>query len=185
MTQKRVVQNEYPYLLTTNVKGGDPYFEDGGHAKALANIIRTTCELKHFALLAYCIMPEHVHIIVVPSRGVGVTAGRAARARGAGKYSTRQERPAVAAGIIMNKSYTVSDLMHGIKSYFVHVLRNGSTDAVFAWQPRFNSRVLNTEDYLRTAIEYVQFNPKKAGLPARYCKQPYLFVAEKLVDSLL
>jgi len=183
MTQRRIIQNEYPYLLTTNVRGGELFFKDAGHAKALAKVIRTTCELKHFALLAYCIVPEHVHIIVAPLNNIEVTAGRAARARGAGKISTRPERPAVAAGII-NIKFTVSDLMHGIKSYFIHALRTGRTNIAFAWQPRFNSRVLNSEDYLRTAIEYVLYNPKKVGLPVRYCKQPYMFVDNEQVNSL-
>ncbi len=181
MTQRRVIQNEYPYLLTSNVRGGEPFFEDAGHAKALAKIIRTTCELKHFALLAYSIMPEHVHIVVSPVKGVGSTRNNisAAAAGRSGSYKNPRARAALPAA-----PYTVSDLMHGIKSYFVYALRNGSTMTVFAWQPRFNSRILNTEDYLRSAIEYVHFNPKKAGLPARYCKQPYLYVDDEQVNSL-
>lgn len=175
MTQRRVFQNEYPYLLTTNVRGGEPFFEDAEHAKALAQVIRLTCKLKQFELLAYCIMPEHVHLVVIPYQNISAaTAGRS------GVDINPRARAALPAA-----PYTVSDLMHGIKSYFFHALRTGSTNIAFAWQPRFHSRILNTEGYFRTAIEYVQYNPKKVGLPARFRKEPYLFVDEERVGSLL
>lgn len=111
-------------------------------------------------------MPDHVHIIVYPNQAQASvpartsdkgSAGRDARARGG-----------------------VNNLMHSIKSYFAHRVFEVRPNTPFAWQPRYHSRVLNTPERLRNAIEYVQSNALRHNLQVRYTKAPYVYIAKNI-----
>jgi REP element-mobilizing transposase RayT len=171
MRQQHIKQGEYPYFLTTNVVGRSKFFEEEKYAILLAGIIEKTCRLKAFILLGYVIMPDHVHILVYPSQA------RAA-------VPARQETVLQRAGRAARPRFSVGDLMHGIKSYFVHQVLESEDEAQFHWQPGYNSRVMNSTARLHTVIEYIQYNPIKAGLDQRFQKAPYLYINTKGLQSL-
>lgn len=135
-------------------------------AKELGIIIQRACTLHRFRLLAYAIMPDHVHIIVYPNQAQASvparvldkgSAGRDARARGG-----------------------INSLMHSIKSYFAHRVFEVHPNTPFSWQPRYNSRVLNTPERLGSAIAYVQSNAVHHKLQVRYTKVPYVYIAKNI-----
>lgn len=51
-------------FITTNVKHRRWYFVTSERAATLGQAIQTCCRLKNFELLAYCILPNHVHLLV-------------------------------------------------------------------------------------------------------------------------
>lgn len=164
--QQHIRQEEFPYLLTTVVRGRAEFFKEVQWAGELAEIIIRACTLHRFALLAYVIMPDHLHLIIYPNQAQASVpaqvvqmnrAGRDARARGG-----------------------VDKLMHSIKSYFAHQVFELQPGTVFAWQPRFNSRVLNTSERLHTAVEYLRANAVRAGLEVRYTKDPYVYISKDI-----
>jgi len=63
MTQRRIYQEEYPYFVTFRTWGDYPLFEDGKMAELLANEIVTSARIKRYDVLAWQIMPEHVHLL--------------------------------------------------------------------------------------------------------------------------
>ncbi|OIP96906.1 hypothetical protein AUK40_04390 [Candidatus Wirthbacteria bacterium CG2_30_54_11] len=64
MTQRRINQVEYPYFVTANTAERIWLFEDTQLTEQLSAIIMKACQLKCATLYAYCIMPDHVHLLV-------------------------------------------------------------------------------------------------------------------------
>lgn len=136
-------------------------FEDGELAGLMCRVIFKTCDMKQFEVLAFQIMPDHIHLllynILPPHPAVGAvrlkngSAGTAARARG----------------------YTISDVMHGIKSYYCDAIRDSYDMNYPVFQKRFYTRIVSNRKYLHTVIAYMGHNPGKAGLPARFRHHPY------------
>lgn len=63
MTQ-RAVDGPYIYFVTTNTTFGKWIFDDSGRATKLGSIIHTAGEENQFILYGYCILPNHIHLLV-------------------------------------------------------------------------------------------------------------------------
>jgi len=164
--QQHIKQEDFPYLLTTNVRGRVKFFMEESWTRELAIIVRQACTLHRFRLLAYAIMPDHLHLIVYPNQAQASVPARIVEKGSAGRDA--------------RAGSGVDRLMHSIKSFFAHRVFKMKPGTTFAWQPRFNSRVLNTPVRLRTALEYVRANAVRAGLEVRYTKAPYVYVAKDI-----
>jgi REP element-mobilizing transposase RayT len=173
MTQRRIYQTQYPYFVTFNTRRGFCTFDNVTCAKILSDVIFQTCRIKNFQILIYQIMPDHVHMLIcnivpahpaVGARGgnTGPTAGTAARAR----------------------FYTISQLVHGIKSYYYTTAYKKFKITLSPFQSRFNSRVVNDSEYLKRIIRYVEYNPIKACLPLHYRHHPYQFINWEAIHRL-
>ncbi len=175
MTQRRIYQNEYPYFVTFRTREGFRLFENVEMAGLMSRVIFKTCDLKRFDVLAFQTMPDHVHILVnkiatAPAAGCGV------------RINTPRAQPAVVAR--PSKKFTISDLMHGIKSYYCEMVRNELDINFPFFQKRFYTRIVDTPRYLETVIHYIQNNPTKAELSERFKKPPYQFIDWKKIYTL-
>lgn len=175
MRQLHVQQDEYPYFITTNVAEQRAFFADEKYVQLLEGVMRKTCTLKGFSLLGYVIMPDHVHLLVYPSQGRAAAPAR----NSVGHTPDQAPRTGRAA-----RPGTVVNLMHGIKSFFVYQVRHTFAIENFAWQPGYNSRVVDTVEGLHTRVEYIKHNPVKAGLPSRHQQKPYLYINKKKLSEL-
>lgn len=63
MTQ-RAIDGEYIYFVTANVQDRRWYFVTDERAGKLGQAIQTCCRMKAFDLLQYCILPNHMHLLV-------------------------------------------------------------------------------------------------------------------------
>lgn len=166
MTQRAFNQFAYPYFVTTVVQGRAWMFDEVGEARRLAGIIVHACQLKRFRLYAFCIMPDHVHLLV---QKVGIENSRGLKSPRLDGIATPQSglsRPRM-----MNKSSTLSDLMQSIKGNYSRTRHQGRF-----WQPRFNFRIVSTEQRFQNTIQYIRDNYRKQNLPARFGVYPYMFV---------
>jgi REP element-mobilizing transposase RayT len=156
------------------MRDGFPLFDEVKYAKLLEKIIFKTGALKGFDILSYQIMPDHVHLLV-------------------NKTSPAQASlPALAH---LNKSaptegcawgyYNISQFMHTIKSYFCDQVRDMYGINFAFWQKRFYTRIVDTEEYFNTAIDYILQNPAKAELPAMYHYPPYQYINWIYIHRLL
>ncbi len=70
----RVVVAGYPHHVTQRgVRGMASFFSDDDHAAYLA-LVAEGCRKAGTAVWAYCLMPNHVHLILVPSAQDGLRA---------------------------------------------------------------------------------------------------------------
>jgi len=73
---QRAISGDYSYFVTFNVHHRRWFFVGPELAAALGQAIVTCCRIKHFDLLAYCILPNHVHLLVrkLPADEVGASS---------------------------------------------------------------------------------------------------------------
>ncbi|MBI4414908.1 MAG: transposase [Candidatus Kerfeldbacteria bacterium] len=68
MTQRRIYQEEFPYFVTTNTFERVPIFLDEQIALKLGRAIVSACAITEFSILAYAILPDHLHLLVQKSK---------------------------------------------------------------------------------------------------------------------
>jgi putative transposase len=56
------------YFLTLCCEDRRPIFRDASHASSIVQALETIAESKSFLVHAYCVMPDHVHLVVEGSR---------------------------------------------------------------------------------------------------------------------
>jgi len=72
-TRKHPVQENLAYFVTTVVAGRRPIFNNDESAELLIEEIRHARAAREFALLAFAVMPDHVHLLFVPAEGTTVS----------------------------------------------------------------------------------------------------------------
>jgi putative transposase len=83
-TRFHPVATNYPHFVTTTTRDRLPVFVDGRASSLLIEILEASRAETGTRLLAYVVMPDHVHLLVVPGRlGLGhfmrLVKGRFAR----------------------------------------------------------------------------------------------------------
>jgi REP element-mobilizing transposase RayT len=185
MTQRRIYQEEYPYFVTFRIRDNYPLFEDDKMAELLANEIIVSSYIKKYDILAYQIMPEHVHLLVYNNTDrrylkndrtlESVRSGTVNNGR-----STSTERTfSKVRSDILKQQFTISDLMQSIKGNFSRKIHMGNI-----WQKRFYTRIVNNRRYLRTVIGYIKHNPIKAKLSNKYYNPPYRYFDWSKINGL-
>lgn len=187
MTQ-RAIHGEYLYFVTANVQNRRWFFVTQRRADKLGQAIQICCKLKHFDLLAYCILPNHVHLLVrklseeeVKQRlGVTTTSQRKLGSmrcegcegdNGLPKNSHLFLYRRLPSRRSVTKPYTLSDLMHSIKSTFSQSLHQGKF-----WQHRSNFRIIENKEYFCRVVDYIQYNYRKMKLDENYGRSPFMFI---------
>ena len=81
----RVVAPGYPHHITQRGNRRQPTFFDNSDYRLYLDLLEESCQKAHVEIWAYCLMPNHVHLIVVPEteeglrRSIGVTHQRYTR----------------------------------------------------------------------------------------------------------
>ena len=63
----------HPYFVTAVTKDRRPIFRDDRAAELMVTDLRLLRDELGFSLVAYVVMPDHVHLLVVPGEGSGVS----------------------------------------------------------------------------------------------------------------
>lgn len=166
--------NEQAILfITANVKNRRWYFVTAKRAESLGQVIQTCCELKGFKLLAYCILPNHVHMLVKRRTLESVRPEIADNPRPFlipdRRLSSRRSK----------SQFSTSELLQSIKGTFSRSLPKGTF-----WQRRSYILHVESENYLDTLIDYIRFNYTKMNLPKRYGQAPFVCINERAIANL-
>ena len=179
MTQRRIYQDECPYFITTNTHNREWFFADGKYALALYKIIIEACRIKHFDLLAFCILPEHLHLMAQKNAGADYsrTLEKVRWDWDKQNYHFININPSAQRGLSSLRGFTISDLLQSIKGNFSRKIHIGNI-----WQSRFNSRFVNTEKRFENTLNYILYNYQKHNLPGKYSVYPYQYINNKLIN---
>lgn len=171
MTQRIIHLYEYPYFISTVTAERRWLFCDSGMAQELHRAIITCCAIKGFDLISHGICPDHVYLMVWktdPTR-VGEPA----------LYYNGHLRwlfpKAQRTFSNVRADRTISDLMQSIKGTFSRSIHQGQI-----WQPRYNFRIIGSDERFFNTLQYIQFNYLKHDLPAKYGRPPYVFINDKI-----
>ena len=189
MTQRRIYQEEYPYFVTFRTKQGYSLFEDAEMAVLLVDIMFNAGTLKQYDILAYQIMPEHVHVLVYQKNVDNIHRAQASLPALLcldGRAPTPACLLSQTAGRegCARRNFNISQLVHAIKSYFCDAIRDHYNIKYPVFQKRFYTRIITTRKYLRTVIQYIKYNPIKAELPHKYYHPPYQYFDWNKISKL-
>lgn len=182
MTQRRIYQSEYPYFVTTNVnvKEGEWLFDEIKYAQLLSEVIFKAGKLKYFDVLGYQIMPDHLHLLTIKCQPINIPQRTLEKVRWVNGNNTFHPQPqSTLSSVRCISHHTVSDLLQSVKGNFSRQIHLGNI-----WQPRFNTRIVNTQKRLRNTIQYIKNNPIKVRLPQKYHHPPYQFFNWRLIHQL-
>jgi REP element-mobilizing transposase RayT len=65
-SQKRIIHKDLIYFVTTNTKHRYPYFKNEILCELFIEELKLVKELKKFLLFGFCIMPDHIHLLLRP-----------------------------------------------------------------------------------------------------------------------
>ena len=65
---------DIPCSVTIATKGRQNFFSDQALAHDFAALLKKVCERNDIPLYAYCVMPDHVHLLISASDTKGITA---------------------------------------------------------------------------------------------------------------
>lgn len=172
MTQ-RAIDGNCVYFVTANIQDRQWFFVTRERAATLGQTIVTCCRLKKFDLLAYCILPNHVHLLVrklsrnevFPNTKTQPMLGSTDCER---DMETKQKK-----GIFLyphrrlpslrplspETRHTLSDLIHSIRSTFSHAQQLGKF-----WQRRSSFRIVDAEQCISNVVEHHEKGSSKRGI---------------------
>lgn len=148
MGRSRYIIHEdyYPYFISSSIVGGIPLFMDPDIAKILLDALCYLQEVNHVILYGYVIMPNHVHLIV---------EGKMLSAK------IRTFKSFTGRSIVDHlKLYSHTILLEQLKSYRI---KNHHDSEYQVWQEGFHPKQLYSLNVARQKMDYIHYNPVKAG----------------------
>ncbi len=198
---QRAIHGNFVYFVTFNVEHRRWFFVTPKKAEKLGQAIRTSCEMKKFVLFGFCVLPNHVHLLVKPQgetmMGNAVASQRILEKMRCEeyidlpnhKYLFPQRRhlpscPRRARGGGSSRrggryeAHNLSNLMQSIKGSFSRTLPKGKF-----WQHRSNVRLVTDQEDFNNKINYIQYNYRKMNLDEKYRKIPWAYIDWKSIDA--
>ena len=186
-TPQRAIDGDYIYFVTFNVLNRRWFFMTSEKASLFGQAVVTCCRIKNFELLGYCILPNHVHLLVRKfnndemdsQRGLGSLRCDEETLGNKNSYLYPQRRRPRRRSTEYS-GYTLSHLMHSIKSTFSHALGHGRL-----WQHRSNFRIIESDAYLSNVVPYIRYNYRKMALPERFGQAPFVYLNDSAIERQL
>lgn len=143
-----VLENQ-PYFVTATTLRRAPLFRSHEAADLLLQEVDRLRGELGFALLAYAVMPDHLHLILVPGPADGL-----------------------------------AQIMQFVKGRFARLWNERRNTPGSVWQPRYYESAVRTEVQLARWLDYVNYNPVRAGLAASPELYPYCSAGGTLTTDL-
>jgi putative DNA methylase len=160
---------------------GAGWLADPGAAGVVRENLYHHHESKYY-LMAYCVMPNHVHVLLQPiDRGRKLPACRPEAAYGQDKGAAARNldqvpnedslrMPLSACGREMPDARSpLANIMHSLKSYTANRANELLKRTGQFWQHESYDHRVRDNNELERVVDYVRFNPVKAGP----CEQPH------------
>ena len=155
MTQRHFEQKGI-FHVTTNAKQKIPWLTWKNVPETLIDKLHMTRNMQKAAIYAFCILPNHMHIIVRPGEK-GLSAFMHSFKRNAMK-DIRSFRSGRSRSSATERRTDIVQIMHKPP------LRNGESPIVLEWQKGFHDERIESADQLENTLAYVRCNAWRHGL---------------------
>jgi putative transposase len=152
----------YCHFVTTKTFQNSKIFSNDKAAEILIQVILDVKGKLNFRLMAFVVMPDHIHLMLVPDKRNTISdVMRHIKGRFARRYNK------VSRGI-NSPDYGVQDLRVGNSSPLhkpgTHRAGNSSLPEFKLWQESFYDHVIRNKKEFVQRLNYVKYNPVRVGL---------------------
>lgn len=177
MSLPKFNEASYAHFITTKTFRNKPLFEDGQCCEILLTDIDFYRNKLGFKLLGYCIMPDHLHLIVwwdvdkhpklTISKVMHGIKSHAARQVVDYLYHTGRRGPLTSSRYSSGQGTRATHTMTRATAG-TYPRRRMSEQKYQIWQPSFYDFNIYSEKKLQQKLDYIHYNPVRAGL----CEKP-------------
>ena len=151
--KRRLTYNQdFAYFITTTLSGFVGLFKQDEYVQILIRNLDFYRAKLEFKLLAYVIMPHHLHLIILP----GSKGNISEIMRDFKKYTARE----IIQQLEEEKRFDILDVFHKAALRY-HPKENRRYQV---WEDRFDDVALYSAEVFRTKFDYIHNNPVKGGL---------------------
>ncbi|MDX5348619.1 MAG: transposase [Hymenobacteraceae bacterium] len=162
-TKYKIRTQQHPYFLTFAVVSWVDVFTRKAYKDILLESLQFCQQQKGLELYAYCIMPNHLHLIAGTKEGTNLS------------HVLRDFKKFTASAIIRaiqeNPQESRRDWMLWI--FKKHGERNGNNTNFQFWQQDSHPIELSNNKLLKQKLEYIHQNPVRAGIC--YAPEDYIY----------
>ena len=159
---RRLTNNQaFAYFTTTTLSGFVELFNQDEYTQILIRNLDFYRRKFEFKLLAYVIMPQHLHLIILP----GSKGDISEIMRDFKKHTAKEIIQLLEEG----KRLDILGVFHG-KAQRYHSKDNRKYQV---WEDRFDDVALYSDEVFRTKLDYIHNNPVEAGLVDSPTNYPY------------
>jgi putative transposase len=166
-SQQRFYDDELTYVVTVNVDGKIPYFQEKIFCELWIEELRICKELKKFELYGFCLNHDHFHMIVNPVREFNVS-----KVMQTFKKNVSQDINKVIGfypeGENSNSRLQRIDFFKYRKQLIKKYKGGISNFPKFKWQSSFHDHYIRDEKDFNNQADYVIYNFLKHGLPENW-----------------
>ncbi len=159
------------YFVTTYVRHRREFFLNPDIARIVEETIwheRTS----RFIIYAYVVMPDHLHLLLQPTCKTISNIMQSLKSNSCREINRYLQDPHNG-----ECALAVMGIGHDEPIHDNH--------ARFAWQKSFYDHVIKDDKDFRTHVEYIRYNPVKAGLCWKPEDYPFLYIDEKAIGKIL
>lgn len=159
---RRLTNNQaFAYFITTTLSGFVELFNQDGYAEIVIRNLNFYREKFEFKLLAYVIMPQHLHLIIMPGSNGDISEIM----RDFKKHTAKE----IIQLLEVEERFDILGVFHG-KAQRYHYKEDREYQV---WEDRFDDVALYSDKVFRTKLDYIRNNPVKAGLVDSPSDYPY------------
>jgi REP element-mobilizing transposase RayT len=149
-TRYRITDGNYPFFVTTTTVAWIPVFTRKPYLEVLINSLNFCRQHKGLKIFAYVIMDNHIHLVVSGEKLSDILK----------EFKSYTAREIVRLAGEENKIWLLNQLQF-------HKHENKMESLHQVWQEGFHPKQIYSEEVLRQKVEYLHYNPVRAGLVAR------------------
>jgi len=142
----------FAYFITTTLSGFVELFSQDEYAQILIRNLNFYREKFEFKLLAYVIMPHHLHLIILP----GSKGNISEIIRDFKKYTAKE----IIQLLEEERQFDILGIFHETAQRY----HPKETRKYQVWEDRFDDLALYSDKIFRTKLDYIHNNPVKEGL---------------------
>lgn len=201
-SQKRIEVDDGVFAITTVTKDRYPYFREKIFCEVFIEQLRLCKKIRGFRLYGFCLMPDHLHIILQPkdgdtiskvmhylkkhtSRNINITMGYTTDPREKQNYVHSEGED----GYPRQRTICHGENVHSrlrlcnidqrfidnarFRSEFLSKYHLSHPHPKFAWQSSFHDHLIRDDRDLRNQLGYLWINPEKDGVVSDYTEYTY------------
>ena len=167
---RRIVSPTGIYHVMSRGNNKNKIFENESDKKKLLKYFKRIADSNEVTILAYCIMPNHYHLLIQDEIQVQETL----------KFRQLQDGAIVQSVPGSECTGGVSHGIHRLNTAYSHYYAMTYGHVGHAFQGRYRSKAIDSVDYLARVIRYIHQNPVKAGMTETAAEYVYSSYGEFL-----